>query len=104
MDEFYSPFIHQNALLAYCHAKLSYIVWQILENKLDWFSLQNGEYVPLEADVDGTIKSRIFPGLWLAMLALLAGEMTKVLAVLQQGLKSQEHSEFVQHLSGQSQY
>ncbi|MFQ4144543.1 Uma2 family endonuclease [Chlorogloeopsis sp. ULAP02] len=81
-----------------------YIVWQILENKLDWFSLQNGEYVLLEADADGTIKSWVFPGLWLAMPALLAGEMTKVLAVLQQGLKSQEHSEFVQHLSGQSQY
>jgi Uma2 family endonuclease len=33
-----------------------YIVMQVLENKLDWFSLQNGEYVPKEADADGVIK------------------------------------------------
>lgn len=76
-----------------------YIVWQILSNKLDWFSLQNGEYVPLEADANGIIKSRVFPGLWLAPAALLKGEMTQVLALLQQGLNSQEHTEFVQRLA-----
>jgi Uma2 family endonuclease len=79
-----------------------YIVWQILENKLDWFSLQNDEYVTLEADGNGVIKSRIFPGLWLDMTALLTGEMTKVLAVLQQGLNSTEHQAFVERLSRQS--
>ncbi|MBW4610098.1 MAG: Uma2 family endonuclease [Hassallia sp. WJT32-NPBG1] len=76
-----------------------YIVWQILENKVDWFSLQNDEYVKLEADANGVIKSRIFPGLWLDMTALLTGEMTKVLAVLQQGLNSTEHQAFVERLS-----
>ncbi len=76
-----------------------YIVWQILSNKLDWFSLQNGEYVPLEAEANGIIKSRVFPGLWLAPAALLKGEMTQVLALLQQGLNSQEHTEFVQRLA-----
>lgn len=76
-----------------------YIVWQVVENKLDWFSLQNGEYVPLEADANGIIKSRVFPGLWLAPAALRKGEMTQVLALLQQGLNSQEHTEFVQQLA-----
>ncbi|MBW4478134.1 MAG: Uma2 family endonuclease [Tolypothrix brevis GSE-NOS-MK-07-07A] len=79
-----------------------YIVWQILENKVDWFSLQNDEYVTLEADGNGVIKSRIFPGLWLDMAALLTGKMTKVLAVLQQGLNSTEHQAFVERLSRQS--
>ena len=79
-----------------------YIVWQILENKVDWFSLQNDEYVTLEADANGVIKSRIFPGLWLDMTALLTGEMTKVLAVLQLGLNSAEHQAFVDRLSQQS--
>lgn len=79
-----------------------YIVWQILENKVDWFSLQNDEYVTLEADANGVIKSRIFPGLWLDMTALLTGEMTKVLAVLQEGLNSTEHQAFVERLSRQS--
>ncbi|MBD0262025.1 MAG: Uma2 family endonuclease, partial [Tolypothrix sp. Co-bin9] len=78
-----------------------YIVWQILENKVDWFSLQNDEYVTLEADANGVIKSRIFPGLWLDMTALLTREMTKVLAVLQQGLNSTEHQAFVERLSRQ---
>ncbi|MDZ7961128.1 MAG: Uma2 family endonuclease [Aulosira sp. DedQUE10] len=80
-----------------------YIVWQSLENKLDWFSLQNDEYVSLEPDANGVIKSRIFPGLWLDVQALRAGEMIQVLAVLQQGLNSKEHTNFVQQLLRNSQ-
>ncbi|QSJ14389.1 Uma2 family endonuclease [Nostoc sp. UHCC 0702] len=76
-----------------------YIVWQSLENKLDWFSLQNEEYVSLEPGTDGVIKSRVFPGLWLDIQALRTGKMTQVLAVLQQGLNSQEHADFVQQLT-----
>ncbi len=76
-----------------------YIIWQSLDNKLDWFSLQNGEYVSLEPDAEGVIKSCVFPGLWLDVQALRTGEMTQVLAVLQNGLNSQEHQGFVQQLS-----
>ncbi|MBW4670544.1 MAG: Uma2 family endonuclease [Cyanomargarita calcarea GSE-NOS-MK-12-04C] len=76
-----------------------YIVWQTLENKLDWFYLQNGEYLLLEPDGDGVIKSRVFPGLWLDIQALYTGKMAKVLAVLQQGLNSQEHTEFIYKLA-----
>lgn len=77
-----------------------YIVWQILSNKLDWFSLQNGEYVSLETDINGVIKSQVFSGLWLSVTDLLAGNMTQVLSVLQLGLNSPEHLAFVQQLSG----
>ena len=42
---------------------------------------------------------RVFPGLWLDLRALRAAEMTKVLAVVQQGLNSEEHADFVQRLS-----
>ncbi|NES18270.1 MAG: Uma2 family endonuclease [Symploca sp. SIO3E6] len=75
-----------------------YIVWRVLENRLDWFSLEGGEYVQLEADAAGVIKSRQFPGLWLAVTALLSGDMVKVLATVQEGLNSAEHEEFVQKL------
>lgn len=78
-----------------------YIVWQIFENKLDWFCLQQGEYVSLEADTTGVVRSRVFPGLWLAVPELLTGDMTQVLAVLQAGINSPEHAEFVQRLSEQ---
>jgi hypothetical protein len=37
------------------------------------------------------------PGLWLAVPALLSGDMTQVLAVLQAGLNSPEHAEFLQN-------
>ncbi|MDZ8183242.1 MAG: Uma2 family endonuclease [Nostoc sp. ChiSLP02] len=79
-----------------------YIVWQSLENKLNWFCLQNEEYVQLEVDTNGVITSCVFPGLWLDVEALYKGEMTQVLAVLQQGLSSEEHAEFVQQLAKKS--
>lgn len=76
-----------------------YIVWQVFEQKLDWFYLQEGEYVPLPVDEDGVIRSRVFLGLWLAVEALLAGDMARVLMVLQEGLTSPEKAAFVQQLS-----
>lgn len=66
---------------------------------MDWFYLQDGDYISLPIDADGTIRSRVFPGLWLAVEDLLAGNMVRVLAVLQAGLAAAEHSEFVQQLS-----
>ncbi len=75
-----------------------YIVWQVFEQKLDWFSLQDGEYVSLTADEDGIIRSQVFPGLWLAVNDLLSGNMVQVLSVLQQGLATPEHQAFVQKL------
>jgi Uma2 family endonuclease len=76
-----------------------YIVWQVFEKKIDWFVLKNGEYSSLSMDVQGVIRSEIFPGLWLAVSDLLSGDMVQVLAILQDGLKSQEHAKFVQKLS-----
>ncbi len=75
-----------------------YLVWQMFENKLDWFALQNDEYVPLLPDETGIIRSQVFPGLWLSIDALLNGDMLQVIAVLQQGLNSPEHQAFVQQL------
>ncbi|MEN9270308.1 MAG: Uma2 family endonuclease [Thermostichales cyanobacterium HHBFW_bins_127] len=63
-----------------------YLVWRTLEGELDWFSLQADDYVPLPRDGEGIVRSQIFPGLWLAVPALLAGDLNRVLAVLQQGL------------------
>lgn len=73
-----------------------YIVWQVFEQKLDWFTLQEGEYVPLPVDEDGIIRSQVFPGLWLAVDDLLAGNMARVLAVVQEGATSPEQAAFVQ--------
>jgi Uma2 family endonuclease len=75
-----------------------YIVWQVLDQKLTWFYLEQGEYVELAADSNGILRSQIFPGLWLGVAELLAGNMQSVLTVLQTGLQSPEHTAFVQRL------
>lgn len=72
-----------------------YIVWQMYENRLDWFVLEDDEYVSLLPDDDGVMRSRIFPGLWLAVEALLRDDMPQVVATVQQGLSSPEHQAFI---------
>ncbi|MCY7337601.1 MAG: Uma2 family endonuclease [Chamaesiphon sp.] len=64
-----------------------YIVWRTLDREIDWFSLQDGEYIRLELDENSIIKSQVFPGLWLAVESMLSGSMADVLAVLQSGLQ-----------------
>jgi Uma2 family endonuclease len=76
-----------------------YLVWRVYDRQLDWFSLEAGEYIKLEPDNDGIMRSQVFPGLWLATSQLLSGKMNEVLAVLQQGLNSVEHKHFSQRLS-----
>jgi Uma2 family endonuclease len=76
-----------------------YIVWQVYEKKLTWFSLQGGEYVPLLPDELGIIRSQVFPGLQLAVRALLAGNMGLVLKELQKGLATPAHKAFVKRLN-----
>ncbi len=76
-----------------------YIVWQIYENRLDWFNLREGRYVLQELDSAGVIRSQIFPGLWLSVTALQTGNLAEVLAVLQQGLQTAEHQAFVERLN-----
>jgi Putative restriction endonuclease len=76
-----------------------YIVWQVYHSRIDWFVLENEKYGLLQPDKDGMARSRVFPGLWLDADAMLKGDMAKVLSILQQGLTSSEHGEFIKRLS-----
>ena len=76
-----------------------YVVWQIYDERLDWFVLREGEYALLAPDEAGLVRSQVFPGLWLTVPALLAGDLAGVLAELQNGLASAEHTVFVERLS-----
>jgi Uma2 family endonuclease len=76
-----------------------YIVWQMYENRVDWFVLQEGRYVAAIPDENGIIRSDVFPGLWLSVNALRQGNRDEILAVLQQGLATAEHQAFVERLS-----
>jgi Putative restriction endonuclease len=76
-----------------------YLVWQVIDRRIDWFSLQEEEYISLLPDAEGIIRSRVFPGLWLAVSALLDGDMSSAIATLQTGLNSDVHQDFVQLLA-----
>jgi hypothetical protein len=75
-----------------------YLVWRTAEKEVHWFALKRKKYVALSPHADGTLRSEEFPGLWLDIPALLAGDMAKVLATLQQGIASPEHAAFVAKL------
>ena len=53
--------------------------------------------VPVPED-DGTLRSTVFPGLWLDPSALVEEDFDRLLEVLQSGLDSPEHAEFVARL------
>lgn len=65
---------------------------------LDWFVYDEGAYVPLRPDEKGIIRSRVFPGLWLSVEALLADDLNGLLNTLQQGIASAEHAAFLSSL------
>lgn len=71
-----------------------YLVWRVYNKEFDWFRLSQGEYLPVKPNADGVICSQVFSGLWLAVAALLDGNLTEVLGVLQQGLGTAEHQAF----------
>lgn len=75
-----------------------YVVWRVWDEAIDWFVLREGRYDRLELTPEGLYKSEVFPGSWLDPAALIAGEMPRVLAVLQQGLATPEHAAFLEKL------
>ena len=74
-----------------------YFVWRVLDEAVDWFSYRDGQYAQL-ATTDGILRSEVFPGLWLDPAALIKLDLPRVLAVLQDGLRSPEHADFVARL------
>ncbi len=77
-----------------------YAVWRVYEEALDWFRLENEQYVRVEPNAEGVIESRVFPGLRLHVTALLKDDLPTVLAELKRGLASPEHAAFVSRLAG----
>lgn len=81
-----------------------YLVLLAQEERAVWHVLVEGEYRVLEADDQGILRSQVFPGLWLHPEHFWAGDLAGLMAVLHQGLASQEHGDFVAALAagGQS--
>ena len=75
-----------------------YIVWRPLDAQIQWFALDKGEYAEPKPQPDGTVRSRVFPGLWLNLRALVSGDDRQVSRSLEKGLKNAEHAAFVKRL------
>jgi Uma2 family endonuclease len=77
---------------------LDYVVVLVREPAVRCFRFEDGTYVDFPADADGVWKSRVFPGLWLNVDALLRLDGPALLRTLEQGLKTPEHAAFVEKL------
>jgi Uma2 family endonuclease len=75
-----------------------YLVWLVEDQEFRWYVWGEGTYHEQQADESGIGKSPFFPGLWLDVSALLAGEMQQVLSALNSGISSSEHQAFVEQL------
>ena len=76
-----------------------YLVWQVSDRIFDWFRLKDGEYMKVQSDEQNVIESRVFPGLWLAVDALLNYDLAKVIETVQQGLNTLEHKSFIRQIN-----
>jgi Uma2 family endonuclease len=76
-----------------------YLVWRPLERQFDWFVLDQKEYRPNAPSSPGVLRSPHFPGLELAVEALLQHDWGKVLDVLQASLQTHAHAAFVAQLA-----
>jgi Uma2 family endonuclease len=76
-----------------------YIVLRVFDERIDWFSLENGKYQRLAANKQGIVESKVFPGLRLNTGALLKDDLKLVLADLQTGLGSKRYRSFAKKLA-----
>jgi len=76
-----------------------YITVEQFGQRMIWRVLENGAYVAQMLPPDGIVQSRVFPGLWLDVAAFWADDGAKMLAVLNAGLASDDHRQFVERLT-----
>jgi Uma2 family endonuclease len=73
-----------------------YVVICLRESELKWFDLH--ARTELAIDRDGIVRTRIFPGLWIHVEALLTKNYARLMQTLEAGLASPEHAQFVSRL------
>jgi Uma2 family endonuclease len=77
-----------------------YLIWRTLDRQFDWFVLDQDEYRSNAPGSEGVLRSPHFPGLALAVAALLDQDLAKVLDVLQTSLRDPAQTAFVAQLAG----
>ena len=75
-----------------------YLVLLAKTSQALWFARGPRGFVPQPADSDGILRSPTLPGLWLDADALFRGDSRRVQEVLQQGIATPQHAEFMKRL------
>jgi Uma2 family endonuclease len=90
--------LHQKLEVYRRHRVREYIVWRAEDGAFDHFVLARGRFDRTEI-VRGILRSVVFPGLWLAINALIKEDTRTVYRTLQKGIRSEEHRAFVEALA-----
>jgi Uma2 family endonuclease len=75
---------------------LEYVVLCVEEQEVYWWHFPSGRRI--KPDRQGIARSRVFPGLWIDVPALMSRDGKRLIVVLQQGLASRAHAAFVKRL------
>ena len=80
------------------HGVLEYLAILTQTRRVLLFARRGMRYVSMKPDAKGVLRSEIFPGLWIDVPALLAGDRLRVRRTASKGLRSKEHRAFVKEL------
>ena len=85
------------------HGAREYVVVLVREPRVAWFGRNvKGRLAEVGPNADGLYRSVAFPGLWLDPAALLAGNVRRLAAVVEQGVATPAHADFVADLARRS--
>lgn len=74
---------------------IEYLVVDIPGQRVHWFDFRSGNEI---RERGGVMRSRVFPGLWIAPGALFASDIPALAEAVQQGIASNPHARFVERL------
>ena len=69
------------------------------QREVRWMALVEDRFGPIAPGPNGLLRSTLFPGLWLDPAALLAGDLPKLLAAVEQGCATDAHRAFAVRLA-----
>ena len=75
-----------------------YIVAEVESQELHWHRLHKKKFHKIKPADDGILRSVLFPGLWLDVIAFYQFDHVRFHGVTQAGLQSPEHAAFVEKL------
>ena len=80
------------------HGVLEYLAVLTRKRQVFLFARRGKRYVSRKSDAHGVVRSEIFPGLWIDVPALSAGDRLRLRRTAAKGLRSKEHRAFVKEL------